>query len=263
MKLTDVISHINTALNYPAITYNDVDVYFDMAIAELNTTLHIDMQPISAMIEAFRRRMSKTKANQVVLDMDPRQSDFGIPVDPASPYLGNPKCYYSSEGKCYYAWNNFTKAYDSYECLFGVYINEGVPEYYVSTIYGTDVYWVKYEDSPDDLELSEYLPDDWVLLWLIPYVCFKYTVRDGGTAQTFAEEMQQGFQQLQDTYDVPSKVVLATYADKPAYTELVEKHLPNLNVEVRTRAIYDGMKHGRSLNAIYGNMFDRGGFCDD
>ena len=75
--------------------------------------------------------------------------------------------------------------------------------------------------------------------------------------------MQQGFQQLQDTYDVPAKVQLSIYADRPAYTSLVEKHLPNLNVIVGTRAIYEDMKHGRSLNSIYGNMFDRGGFGND
>ena len=40
MKLTDALSNINLALNYPALTYDDIKLYFDMAIAELNTTLH-------------------------------------------------------------------------------------------------------------------------------------------------------------------------------------------------------------------------------
>ena len=263
MKLTDTLSNINLALNYPALTYEDIKLYFDMAISELNTTLHTSIPTVSTMIKEFRQKMSKIKDNQIVLDVDPYQNDFSIDVNPDTPADGNPKCYYNSKEKCYYAWNKFTKEYSTYPSLVGIYIRDGVPEKYISAIYGTDVYWIKQEDNPDDCDFIDYLPDDWILLWLIPYVCFKYTVRDGGTAQTFAEEMQQGFQQLQETYDVPSKVLLATYADKPAYTELVAKHLPNLNVKVYTRAIYDSMKHGRSVNAVYGNMFDRGGFGDD
>lgn len=263
MKLTDALSNINLALNYPALTYDDIKLYFDMAIAELNTTLHTSIPTVSEMVDSFRQNVSKPKTNQIVLDVDPQQNDFAIDIDPALPVDGNPKCYYSSTDKCYYAWNNFTKVYNSYTSLIGIYIREGEPEQYLSVIYGTDVYWVKFETDPENCDLIDYLPDEWVLLWLIPYVCFKYTVRDGGTAQTFAEEMQQGFQQLQDTYDVPAKVQLSIYADRPAYTSLVEKHLPNLNVIVGTRAIYEDMKHGRSLNSIYGNMFDRGGFGND
>ena len=263
MRLTDTIQKINMALNYPALVYEDISVYFDMAIAELNTTLHINMPTVSDMVKDFRQLMSKTLSNQVVLTVDPQQNDFAIDIDPIAPAGGNPKCYYDSNAKVFNIWDNFKKEYVEYSTIIGIYIREGNPEKYISAIYGTDVYWVAMNETEDDCDLSDYLTDDWVLLWLIPYVCFKYSVRDGGSAQTFAEELTQGFQQLQESYDVPDKVVLATYADRPAYTKLAEKYIDNLGMEVRTRAIYQGMKHARDINAIYGNMYDRGGFGDD
>ena len=68
--------------------------------------------------------------------------------------------------------------------------------------YGGSAAWVEISTAETyEAEFSHYLPDEWIMLWLIPYVCYKYTVRDGGTAQSFAEELTQGFQQLQDTYE--------------------------------------------------------------
>lgn len=228
MTLSETLSNINLALNYPALTYEDIKLYFDMAIAELNTTLHTSLPTVSTMITEFRQYSSKPC--EKVLNTDPETNNYGV-----------------------------SDSSDITTGTVGIYIRDGIPEKYICVQYGTSKYWVKYE-TIDSCDISEYLPDDWVLLWLIPYVCFKYTVRDGGTAQTFAEELQQGFQQLQETYDVPAKVTLATYADKLAYHNLVEKKLPNLDIMVGTRAIYENMKHDRSLNAIYSNMFDRGGF---
>jgi hypothetical protein len=264
MKLTDALSNINLALNYPALAYTDIKLYFDMAIAELNTTLHTSIPMVSEMITIFRRKLSKTTENSLVLTEDPRNNNFEIIVDPLYFKDGTPKYFYNSESKVFYAWNPYTKSYAPHESLVGIYVRQGTPEKYVSVVYNTAVYWaIQDTDTVDDCDLEDFLPNDWVLLWLIPYVCFKYSVRDGGSAQTFAEEMQQGFQQLQETYDVPSRVSLATYADKLAYRELVEDNIPNLNIKVPTKAIYESMKHPRESQAIYGNMFDRGGFMYD
>ena len=182
-------------------------------------------------------------------------------------FTNNQKYYYALDTKKFYVKEaSGDTVYSERDELLGFHLKDNVatnPIYYKAAIYGDEVFWVKqFNDVLLECEISDYLPDDWVLLWLIPYVCFKYTVRDGGTASTFAEELTQGFQQLQETYGIPSKVTLATYADKEAYTELVEKNLPNLDIAVPTQAIYESMKHSRIVNAVYGSMYDRGGFND-
>ena len=70
MRLTESINNINMALNYPALAYEDISIYFDMAIAELNTTLHTCIPTVSEMVKEFRRLASKPLPNQVVLDVD-------------------------------------------------------------------------------------------------------------------------------------------------------------------------------------------------
>lgn len=247
MKLTDCIQFINQALNYPAITYEDLSVYFDMAIAELNTTLHTDIPVVSEMIKEFRHLLSKRK--NMVKITDPNAT---IPTT-------------SGEGVTFYydeATNKYVTPLGSFDKLYAVCNNSGKLSYYETIKFpGIAPQFIVCEDySYNEADLGIYLTSDWVLLWLVPYVCFKYTVRDGGTASTFAEELTQGFQQLQDTYDVPGTVLLTTYADHPAYFVEVEKRLPNLNVRIGTRAITDYMKHVRNVNAIYGSLYDNGGF---
>lgn len=267
MKLSKTIDYINTALNYPALTYRDLDLFFDMAIAELNSSLHIQMPTVSDMVDEFRRKMSKPEPNKVFLTVDPI-TDASIPtIGEGETHTGfTDAVYYDVNDKMYYILNKYTspKSYTAYKTVKGVYRDTTTGDYHVYTgVYyaSSDAMWVEVPTDPTyECNLEEYLPDDWVLLWLIPYVCFKYTVRDGGTAQTFAEELSEGHQQLQDTYNVPSFIVLATYAGRPAYEKLVEDNLPNLNIVVPTRAIYTDMVHSRTVGEIHNNFFDRGGF---
>lgn len=248
MKLSDCLNYINQALNYPSLTFNDISLYFNSAIAELNTTLHTEIPTVSDMITEFRQKSSKVPT--IVITIDPQAS----PVIPTSTtYLSG--VYYNPTNKLFYYQNTSSKV------LNGVYFREGHKEVYKAIAFGNNAAWqITDSDNVLDCDLGWYFPDEWVLLWLIPYVCFKYTVRDGGTASSFAEELTQGFQQLQETYNVPESVILSTVADKEAYSYLVEKALPNLDIRVRTLAIYTSMKHDRALNAVFGSMYDRGGF---
>lgn len=266
MKLSEAMQYINSALNYPALHYIDIALYFDMAIAELNTTLHTSIIPVKEMIEKFRQELSKTETNKFVTTVDP-EKNYSIPVVPtdyASQEIAldnNVKCYYSLSSKKFYILDEYLRTYSEHEIAKCIYVEGTTVHLFQAMNIGNTAFWTEVPLDPEyDCDLEEYLPNDWVLLWLIPYVCFKYTVRDGGTAQTFAEELSEGHQQLQDTYDVPDKVILATYADKFAYRELVEDKLPNLNIYVPTKAIYENMKHSRRVNATYGSMYDRGGF---
>lgn len=255
MKLTQCLDHINQALNYPALTFEDVSLFFDMAIAELNTTLHINIPTVSDMVKDFKQKMSKDVNKITITDFDP-QLYPNIPTSNA----GTPKYYYSIVDKKFYVYNVLTDTYASQDTLYGIYLRNGNVETYKAIVYGQQASWQQIDDTTTECDLSLYLPDEWVLLWLIPYVCFKYTVRDGGTASTFADELTQGFQQLQESYDVPERIILSKYADKEAYADKVLEYLPDLNVSVRTRAIYSSMKHNRVLNSVFGSMYDRGGF---
>ena len=272
MKLSTVLNHINLALNYPALAYQDISLFFDQAIIELNTTLHTSIPKVSDMIEAFERKMSKEKDHRVRLTEAPENSDYVIPsyATVAEANLSTsvvtvkPRYYYVFETQKFYVLNKINNTYETRDTLEGFYLKDAqIPVLYNSMIVDSDVFWVKtLEDPILDCELATYLPDSWVILWLIPYVCYKYTCRDGGTSATFAEELQQGFQQLQETYNVPSTVLLSAVADKEAYTDIVKNALPNLNIYVPTKAIYENMKHSRALNAVYGSVYDRGGFND-
>jgi hypothetical protein len=272
MKLDKVLNNINLALNYPSLTYADISLYFDMAIAELNTTLHTSIPTVSDMIDAFEQKLSKEKESRVRIYPSPEDVDYIIQsysstqeaelhtstASPKIPY------YFNWETRKFYVMNSLNNTYTERNTLEGVYIkNVSEFTFYDAVVMGDEVFWAHTSEDPIlECDFAEYLPDEWVLLWLIPYVCFKYTVRDGGTAATFAEELTQGFQQLQETYSVPSTVLLATYADKEAYKDLVIENLPNLNKWVPTKAIFQNMKHSRISNAIYSNMYDRGGFND-
>lgn len=253
MKLSECLNYINQALNYPALTYEDISLFFNSAVSELNTTLHTSIPTVSEMIVEFKQKMSK-EDDKVRIQSDPQ-------LYPDIYIFSGENYYYSPTEKVFYIKDLSTNEYYSSSTLKGVYLRNNTPEYYFAVVYGNAPAWQRSDfESVTECELSEYFPDDWILLWMIPYVCYKYTVRDGGTAQTFAEELTQGFQQLQETYDVPEKVTLATYADKDAYHELVKKFMPILNIKVPTRAIYEDMKHSRNTNAIFGSFYDRGGF---
>ena len=256
MKLSEIINYINTALDYPALTYKDVDLFLDAAIAELNTTLHTSIPLVKDMVKEFKQLWLDYAPNKIRLTVDPANSDFNIPTISGGAY------FYSIPDKQFWVKNFSTGEYvGPFHKLQAIYIDAEKLHIYNTMVFGDSAAWVEVPTDPTfEADLEEYLPDEWIILWLIPYVCYKYSVRDGGTAQSYAEELTQGFQQLQESYDVPSTVLLTKYADRPAYKSLVEKHLPNLNILVPTRAIYGEMKHSREVQAIFGGFYDRGGF---
>jgi len=259
MLLSETIKYINTALNYPAISYADIAMFFDMAIAELNTTLHTSIPLVKDLVEDFKQKMSKIEGNKMLISGTSAPETIAVAPEEGT----TPECYYSTTDKKYYIYNDITSEYrGGFSTIKGIWFDtHGEQHMYQSYNFGEHAIWTEIPMDPIyECDLKDILPDDWILLWLIPYVCFKYTVRDGGTAQTFAEELSQGFQQLQETYDIPEKVRLATYADKYVYKQDVQDKLPYLNVLVPTKGIFENMKHSRNTNAIYGSFYDRGGF---
>ena len=258
--LSEAISRINMMLNYPAISYEDVGPFFDTAIADLNTTLHTELKSVTNMIKEYRHYMSKNIGDRVLITSEPDESTV-IPESNVVPAT-KPAYYFDTTRKQYGIKR--ANEYHYTASLYGVYNNMGRPQFYKAVRYGMGVtFWINdTSDNPNELDLLEYFTEDWITLYLIPYVCFKYTVKDGGTATIFADEYSQGFQQLQNSYSVPEKVLLATYCDKLAYRADTEEFLPNLNVKVPTKAITKDMLHARQVNAVYGNMYDRGGFYD-
>lgn len=258
MKLSTVLNHINSALNYPNLTLDDIKLYFDQAFMELNTNLHISIPTLEDQINIFKHNLSNISTTEVFLNQDPAILGYNIPSEPQ----GNSNIYYF-EGR-FYKRNSITSTTWSVTQppIVGIYVREGIPEKYQACVIGDyTAYWAKLEDvSEENYDLNMCLPDEWVLLWLIPYICFKYTIRDGGTATTFAEELTQGFQALQDTYDIPFKVNLASVADLPVYRSQVLDNISNLNISIPTKCITETMKHAREVTAIYGSVYDRGGF---
>lgn len=263
MKLSQVMTYINQNLNYPAITYEDVSLFFDAAISELNTSLHTQIPSVSKMREEYRKHLIEAMDNEVIITQD--AVDNGIPTfaSESAALATNPipRYYYNSTLHKFGIYSDEHHSYVYHNMLYGIVYAYDDIKIYQSYLSGTTVLWVTAYLDVKDVEFETYLPEDWVILWLIPYVCFKYSVRDGGASQVFADEITQGFQQLQDTYNVPTTVTLAAVADKLAYYELVQEYKDTtLLVAVRTRAIYENYKHERSPNAIYGSVFDRGGF---
>ena len=257
MTISDVMSRINQALNYPAIDYDEVYPYFDMAIVELNTSLHISLKLISQCVLEFRREMSKPRDNMVVLTTDPSLIVITEYNNETVSTATDAYIYNTDEKKF---GVKYADVYVYYDTLYGVHNVSGTPEYYQAVHYADGGIFVHANYNPLDLDLTEYLPTDWIILYLIPYVCFKYSCRDGGTGTVFSEEFTQGFQQLQESYDVPEMVLLSKYAGMFAYKEDVEKHIPYLNVYVPTKAIVETMKHPRNVQGTYGSMYDRGGW---
>lgn len=280
--LADCVEKINQVLNYPSVAYSDISYFFDQAISELNTELHIGLKPISEIyknstfkvedlgdfiylseapvgnLDKIYLESDETHKNDDVLLVIKNQNNANDTFDDVS--VIKYRVYKDSE-------------YKETERLFGMYARyvtdeNGKPtgeiqrELYQTVTVGTWAYWTPYAIVPDvELDLTEYLAYDWIILFLIPYVCFKYAVRNGDSGALYAEEFQQGFQQLNKSYEVPSFVNLTTQAGKKAYKEDVLTNIDNLNVNIPTRAIYENMKVARVIQATYGNnMYDTGGW---
>ena len=119
--------------------------------------------------------------------------------------------------------------------------------------------WLEIHDDVLNFDFTSYLAKDWIMLFLIPYVCYKYSVRDGDTGLLFSEEFSQGFQQLQNSFSVPSTVILNSVIGEPAYTNLIKNNLETLNKSVVTRAILEKYRVQRHLNAVYDDFYNHGG----
>jgi hypothetical protein len=112
-----------------------------------------------------------------------------------------------------------------------------------------------------EFSLTDYFTLDWLILFVIPYVCFKFSVRNGDSGALFSDEFVQGFQQLQTSYNVPNSVLLSSVAHLPAYRSKTAENLSNLNIKVPTRAITESMRVGNSVRAVYGGgLFENGGW---
>lgn len=262
--LSDCITRINQILNYPAITYTDISHFFDQAISELNTTFKIGLPLVSTMVSENKFDIDEL-SNVVLLPTAPSGSTFEIPTFSDSEELVDiDKVYFKTTDGLFYKYDRSLEKWTGWDTVYGIYIDDA----YTRTIhqavpmYGADLaFWALVDETRlNDFELVTYIPEDWIILFLIPYVCFKTAVRDGSDGGLYHDEFTQGFQQLQTSYDVPHFVELSKVAHLPAYKAEVKKHITALNVKIPTRAVYDSMKVGNNILAEYGGFNSRGGW---
>jgi len=270
MKLTinEVIQRINQVLNYPSVSYEDVYHFFDHALAELNTILKTAIPSVSSMLTEYKHRTT-ANGSTVILSGTPSNAASDPTTVPCfdsapteAPTNGiNYAC--ARDTGTFYVYNVSTNSWNSVQALYGT--NPVVipvvtyKAYYDSNT--TSAVWVMLtSEYADELDLCEYMTEDWWTLFVIPYVCFKFAVRDGDDGALYSTEFTQGLQQLQTSYDVPNSVVLSTVADLPAYREIVLENIDKLDCKVITRAITDRMRVGNAVPAIFGNMYDTGGW---
>ena len=261
--LSDCITRINQILNYPAYTYTDISHFFDQAISELNTSFKINIPLVSQMIDENRINVYE-QPNLVVLETEPSSTVADIPTGTSvDEFTDLKKAYYNPTDFKFYKFDYKTSTWVSYDKVYGIYIGEnGVRTLYQTVPLPTAGYaiWTHYVEDITSLDLNKYLPNDWIILFLIPYTCFKTAVRDGNTGDLYSEEFTQGFQQLQTSYDVPNYTNLASVAHLPAYTPVVQENLSNLNTNIATRAVYDSMKIGNAILPVYEGFNTRGGW---
>ena len=266
--LANCIDTINQVLNYPSVDYNDISHFFDQAISELNTELNIGLRPIS---EIYKNTSFNIEDLEYIVLLRESAGTYLTTDEYAMAYYvkdkdtGKITLYYRRtpseeavavpEGKVLYAVcpQGTSTIHDKYLDAYDVF---------QTVILGEYVYWTPYEmtATPEKVILTNYLTRDWINLYLIPYVCFKYSARNGNSSVLYVEEFTQGFQQLQKSYDIPSFVKLNEQAGKEAYTQDVKENLPNINITIPTRAIYENMKTPRVITAQYGGMYDNGGW---
>ena len=264
--LNDCMQRINQILNYPSVAYEDISHFFDHAIAELNTILKIALPSVGEMVYDNTVDTS-LQPNTVLLDKRPdgvsaiahvSKVPTEAPAEDAPTYV-----YYTPNNSvveyAFYVYNGVS--WVRHNLLYGVYFEGASKTTYNTVPIGTRAYWV---ETPTiqrlDFDLCEFLPMDWWTLFVIPYVCFKFAVRNGDGGELYQTEFTQGLQQLQTCYDVPNFVKLSDVAGIPAYTEIVKQNLNNLSSRVPTRAITDSMRVGNAIQAVFGNMFDAGGW---
>lgn len=272
ITLSECITRINQVLNYPSVTYTDISHFFDQAISELNTSFRIGLPLVSQMVQERKLNIQELP-NLVFLTDAPTGTPEDIPVgNSLSDFTDTSKVYLNLSDYKFYKYNIYQNRWVGYDRMYGVHLNSSnVRLVYETMIVYSDVYSDVYSEkkavwSPvdekrlNDFDLNIYMPDDWVILFLIPYVCFKSAVRDGAEGGLYLDEFTQGFQQLQTSYDVPNFVNLSSVAHMSAYTKLAKENLSNLNIKIPTRAVYDSMKVGNVSMPVYGGFHSRGGW---
>lgn len=262
--LSECVNRINQALNFPSYTYTDVYAYLDAALMELNSTLRIELPSITEIRENYELHADP----ECIALADPTESITMVDAIPTGAQAYT-YCYVKGFGENpevpgYYVYDGTN--WILRKTLKGVkYTNK--PNYYVAikarNSSGNLV--CGWEEIPNpgsymDCNLLDYLPFEWWILFVIPYVAAKLTIRDGGQAIEFTEQYSQGFQQLQTSYDTPNYVWLDRNADRVAYTEIVKERIPNLHIQVPTRAIYPEMKHGDAVQPTWGGFYERSGW---
>ena len=255
--LTNTINYINQALNYPSASFTDLKLFIDQAISELNTALHIGIRSIDEIINDNRQKVSLMD-NIVILQSAPDNTTT-ILVSDTEP--SDVDYYYNSTTQKY--GKKLKNIWTYFDTLYGIYNNYiETPKTYKALQISSDiVIWIMdiYED-PLDVNLLDYFTKDWIMLFIIPYVCFKYSIRDGDSGVLFSEEFSQGFQQLNNNYNIPATVNLISNAGKLPYTKDVLANIENLNIKVPTRAITEDMRIPREISASYEGLYDKGGF---
>lgn len=262
--LSDCITRINQILNYPAYTYTDISHFFDQAISELNTTFKIGIPLVSQMVDENRLSIQDIP-NVALLKTLPSGSATEISaIDSEDNLKDTDKIYYYTPTCKFCKYDVRLQKWVTYDKVYGIYIDDS----YRRTLYETVplavagyAIWSPVDETRlNDFDLTAYLPMDWLILFVIPYVCFKANVRDGGNGALYSEEYTQGFQQLQTSYDVPNFVELSKVAHLPAYTPVVKNNITALHSRIPTRAVYDSMKIGNAVLPTYGGFNSRGGW---
>lgn len=262
LTLGEVLTKINKKLNYPSLSFDDVDVYFDQAISELNTLLHISIDPISTIKEAYVNNLLD-KNNIVRLATHPLNSS-GINI-PTTPGNNNANEYYYDAVEDEYMIKNTGGTYDAHDIIYGEYIDPTTQEsiWVQPFLYGNTPKWYPSAIAdPMSLNVLHFMPMDWWILFVVPYVAAAYAAKDGGNVVLFNDEFAQGFIQLRTNYDIQQRVKLSEVMHLPAYKAIVDdvlqdsKQLINLpNLEVITKAITESMRIPDNLEAKYDDSF--------
>lgn len=259
MTLSEVINYIDKALNYPAVSVEDIDLYFNQAFSEINTQLHLSLPSLEDMRREAMEKLA-SKHNIVNGTTEPLPDNRFTTALSTDTVPDNAYYYLTDTQKFKFKGN-------SYEKLYYIFFDTLRKKYrlYEATIVddGAGATWFEIYENPSDVDMEDYLPKDWLFLFIIPYVCFKQAVKDGDQGILFNQEMSIGFNQLRDSYHIPEKVLLKDVIHLPAYrgyAKSLEDGVVNWYQWIPTRAIYDIYKIPRAVGSVYQDFYNKGGW---
>lgn len=259
-SLKNLTNDVNSALNYPAISFTDIKLYLNQAISELNTSLHISIKDVDALIRDCEAR-SKVVDNLIYLQSEPTEQTT-VPQYSEAPVSGR---YYFDTTKKKFGAKNVYDTWIYTNDLYAMCYVDAEQVYYKATPVIADndtitILWFKADENPYALNLLEFFTMDWITLFIIPYICFKFSSKDNDTGAIFSEDFTQGYQQLLMAYNIPFTEYLPNVADKTAYYGDVVDNLNNLAIHCPCRRIAESMRIPRDIQATYGSMYDGGGW---